>query len=465
MYFTAFFPFFAILVAYSFRGPNHWAFAMAVACFFQSASPVLVAAGGRVSGIAPAFVLMFVGLCYVYGALYVTEQRHRFKMLKAPSTIWLFLFVVVGVAGALALPRLFEGAVRVLPPREGLDSGFTVPLAKSGTNYIQAFYLLCVFFLFASLRFLIEKGVVDRSSVIKGICYGAGLSVLLGTYQVLAYHSGLPWPASVLNSNIGVAQLLNQTAFGIKRMSATFLEPSQMSMHFLGAFGLIAFGLRRKVLGLWLMAALVMSTSSTAYVGLALLLLIWISLDLPTRARKVWPVAILSIVVIGIGVLIDQIYFDSAFSDALLFNKIGSASGQSRLYADELALRTLFESFGLGAGVGSARASSLPATLLATVGIPGFVCFSAVVWVVLAQANLDKTDDGRAVFFGLIGLLIGWGLSIPDLNFPLFWLLAAVATGVRQGGVRSSDKEPPFFNTTNDNGQKPETFRIIREPL
>jgi hypothetical protein len=431
MIFTGFFPIFLLMFIYASCGANRWAQTMGVACFFQAASPFLIVGGGRLSGVAPAFAVMFLGLWHVFGAFYSRALHTGEKRDRSAATMMLLALVVIGVVGAFLLPRALHGMVHVLPPREGLDSGFTVPLRPAGTNIIQAFYLCCVFVLFASTRFLIAEGIVKREAVIQGITVGAAVSVLCGFYQVVAYRYGLPWPAGVINSNFGSGQLQEQTAMGMKRMSATFAEPSQMSMHFLGAFGFLALGLQKRTLGFLLLAALLVSTSSTAYFGLIGLLAIWTLMDLPRRAGKAWPLLVLVVIGVAVAFLLDHVLAHGRFSEQLLFRKFEAGSGSLRLNADLLALRSFTESFGLGAGLGSARASSLPASLLATMGFPGFIVFAIFVWLVVVPALKSRDEIDRALFFGLIGLGLGWVMAVPDLNFPLFWLMAATACARR----------------------------------
>lgn len=435
MYLTAFLPFFLLLVLYAFRGPAQWAIATGIAAFFQAATPILVFAGGRASGLAPAYCLLFVGLWHVYGMARARSGRYARQFDFPAATWWLLGFTVIGVVGAIVWPRFFEGWVRALPSREGLGSGFVEPVRPVGTNYIQAFYLLCNFLLFAVSAYLVQIGAVTRETMIKGVVSGAVISVTIGVYQLVAYHFGLPWPSGVINSNIGVAQLLDQTALGFKRMSSTFLEPSQMALHLLGVFGIVGLGLRRKWLGGMVLAALMISTSSTAYFGLAILLIIWTALDLPARGLKVLPIALAILVVVPGTLVVDHLLTGGRLAEGLIFRKFEGGSGESRLYADWLAMRTFFDSYGLGVGVGSARASSIFATLAATTGIPGLLAFGAFVVAVLRGVGRSPDDRERALLFGLIGLLVGWAISTPDLVFPLFWVLAGVAAGASSRGL------------------------------
>src|ERR1019366_7476038 len=136
--------------------------------------------------------------------------------------VWLTVFTIIGVIGAALLPRLFEGHARVMPPGYGLDTVFVERVHPSGRNSIQSIYLLCNLALFLICRWLIRSGVVPIGAALRGLSVGVSISALLGLYQLAAYQLSWPWPDSVINSNTGVVQLYDQTAFGIHRMSSTF---------------------------------------------------------------------------------------------------------------------------------------------------------------------------------------------------------------------------------------------------
>src|SRR5581483_9095397 len=113
---TAFAPFFAILLVYACRGERQWVTATLLGSFFQGASPLLVTAGGRVSGIQTAYGLLPLGLIYLVMSL----ARPPRKTDPAPYRIglpdlFLFALTAIGVSGAVLLPRLFQGAVHVMP--------------------------------------------------------------------------------------------------------------------------------------------------------------------------------------------------------------------------------------------------------------------------------------------------------------------------------------------------------------
>ncbi len=410
------------------RGPKQWAWSLGFAAFFQGATPILIAGGGRFSGIAPTFCLMFIGFWHLYGSYLYSSLDKKKQTISNTSTYLLFCFVLIGIAGAIILPRILQNGVDVLSPRDGLDSGLTSRLKPNGGNYIQSFYLVCIFSLFFILRRLLQDGKILKETLISGLVAGTALAVALGFYQVGGFYLNLPWPDSIINSNIGVTQLDNQTALGVKRMSSTFIEPSIMAMHFLGMFGLLFLGQQNKVLGVAVLMALLVSTSSTAYFGLIALIGIWLITSVAAERKETFSALVVLVVCTLLALSADYVFLDGRLTQKLILEKFSGHSGEARLNADHLAFSALIDSFGLGTGVGSARASSLPASLAATVGIPGLIFFVAFLATILIPLVKSRSKLDRSIFLGMSGLLVGWMISAPDINFPVFWILAAIGS-------------------------------------
>lgn len=432
---TLFLPIFLAMAIYAMTGVRRWAWMIGFSAFFQAASPIVIAGGGRYVGIAPVYCLMFIGLWHVYGSYYNGSLAGRNAPARSAGTaapLLLGLFVLIGVTGAIFLPRLLQGMVQVLPPRGGLDSGFTVPLGPSTTNYIQSFYLVCILGLFLMVRHVTVIKAVTPDCFLNGMAAGIVLVMVMGYYQFAAYYFGLPWPAEVVNSNAGVSQLQDQTTFGVKRISSLFLEPSIMSQHLLGGIGLMVFGLQRKIAGILLLGVLLLSTSSTAYFGLIALFSIWLFTGRYQSARSKVSLVAIVLALLALAIGMDFLTLSGKITNHLVLEKMDSGSGQVRLNADSLALKSFAQSFGLGTGVGSARASSFPATMAATLGLPGLLIFAAFLWSIFAAVHQQRSNQERGVLFGMVGLLIGWLLAAPDINIAFFWILAGLASSFQQ---------------------------------
>jgi hypothetical protein len=430
MVMTAFLPFFVVLAWVSMRSPRHWLAATGFACFLQGASPFLVTAGGRLAGIAPAYLLAMIG------AWHYVRERMSVQALRAPApqgwfapTIWLWTFTIVGVVGAVFLPRVFHGVAHAMLSRGSINTAAVTPVSPGGTNIIQAFYLVMNLVLFYIAATLVAARKDGLEWAMKGVGAGLLFACVLGLYQVVAFYTGLPWPADIINSNAGVGQFPDQMAGSLKRITSTFWEPSLLGYSFVGCLGIFLLGGRHIALGLLALCVLLLSTSSLGYFGLAALVLVWIFSDRAASARMKWRVALSLAAVCVLFVVADQVFLDGVVLEDLVLNKAESSSGVGRSTADRLALVTFMESGGLGVGVGTTRASSFAATLLATTGLPGFIAFMAFAYTLVNALRRAGDRESRELGLGLTGFVIVWIIAIPDLVQALFWMLAGVATG------------------------------------
>jgi len=428
---TAFLPFFVVLVLWAMRSPQSWLAATGFACFLQGASPIILTAGGRESGLAPGYLLIGIGVFhYLRNSLQYAPRSGRTadRGMSTPQ-IWLCMFTLIGVVGALLLPRVFSGIAHAMETRGSISAGVAKLVHPSGTNFIQAFYLILNLMLFSIAARMVRTVQGGLESALKGVAAGLLFASLLGLYQLIGYYVGLPWPADIINSNTGVGQFPDQMAGGLKRITSTFWEPSLLGYNFVGCLGIFLLGARKPWLGALALCVLLLSTSSLGYFGLIALLGVWMLVDRQTAANIKWR-AVAAVAAICIAfVIVDQVVLDGEVINDMVLNKAASSSGVGRGLANQLAMQTLFESVGLGVGVGSARASSFIATLLATTGLPGTIAFIGFA-VSLVVACLRKGDTtALQLGYGLVGFLLVWAIAIPDTIQALFWFVAGLAGG------------------------------------
>jgi hypothetical protein len=426
---TAFLPFFLLLAWIAMRSPMHWLAATGFACFLQGASPFVVSAGGRLAGMAPAYLLTAIGAWH-----YLRERLHPAAALRADPAwsaprVWLWAFTVIGVLGAFLLPRVFEGVAHAMLSRGSINAGVMTQVAPGGTNLIQAIYLLLNLVLFSSAAALVAAREEGLRWALRGIAAGLLCACLLGLYQLVAHYAGFPWPEAIINSNAGVGQFPNQMAGDIKRITATFWEPSLLGYSFVGCLGIFLLGARNVRLGLLALCVLLLSTSSLGYFGLIALVAVWLVADRGTQAQTRWRVALALGAVCAIFLLADQLLAGGKVLEDLVLNKADSSSGAGRGSADLMALQTFMESGGLGVGVGTTRASSFATTLLATMGLPGLVAFLAFAITLINACRRAGDAESRQLALGLTGFVIVWLIAIPDLVQALFWFLAGAAAG------------------------------------
>jgi len=447
---TWFLPIFVILFVYACRGQRQWVTATIVASFFQAATPILLSAGGRLSGLQTAYALLPIGVFqFILRSFQLDRQRQSiFRISEAH--LFLIGMTVIGVAGAFMLPKLFHGSAHVTTP----PMFHKTILRSSGGNAIQAFYLICNLSLFTLVVACIQRGSITVSQCIRALAIGTLCSVAFGLYQIVCDALHAPWPDVVVNSNLGVAQNFNQPVHGIprllgisRRMSATFEEPSMMAMYFLAMFSLFAVGLRRLLLGGIVLFCLLISTSATATVGLLAIFGIWMLWELGAShldLRKASFFAFVGASVLA-ALLVVAMVSDNWAHANYVTEKLSSTSGQARLGLDQIAVQTFMETWGLGVGVGSTRSSSFIATFGACTGIPGLICLFGFFGTVISKSLSSDMPEVRSVGLACAALFVGWLISVPDLAMPIVWVVSGIAAGKvggRVGHIKAQDLSP-----------------------
>lgn len=427
---------------YACRGERQWVLATLGSSFFEAASPILVNAGGRVTGFQSAYLLLPIGVIHLYGAAMRESRMRALSGQREPDTGvhildradgLMIMLTIVGVAGAILLPRLFSGEMPVTQSSLGYS-----PLAPSSKNYIQATYMVANAFLYFLVSRSIGRGVVSLTECLRVFAIWTWVVIGLGVYQVLGSFAPLPWPNPIINSNLAYAQLFSQRMLGIFRMSSTYTEPSVLAMHFVGLFALYGAGLRRFSLAVALLFCLLISTSATAYAGLALFVIVyvaWTGKTLTTRtlAALLFLSGIAFVLVLGM-----QSGWESFSLGKLVAAKMQSSSGENRSFMDLVALEAFVKTMGLGVGIGSTRASSFLVTFAACTGIPGLLCLGGFLYTLIRKGQRSDSPEMRALALGCLGFIGAWIISVPDLTDVLIWLMLAL---LRAGAVRTESDE------------------------
>jgi len=95
----------------------------------------------------------------------------------------------------------------------------------------------------------------------------------------------------------------------------------------------------------------------------------------------------------------------------------------TRLKIDLISLRLIIETYGLGVGMGSLRASSFIVTLLVSTGIMGlYFWISFMYCLIVKYYNANTLSDSQLItIFGFVGCSLSMFIGIPDLNLPMYW--------------------------------------------
>jgi len=414
-----------------------------------SAAMIMTSLGG--SSIPPGQLALFF-LC-----LRIMMQKGALPTihLALRANIWFILFAAYGVAGAMILPRIFAGKIDVAPMKivrlQNLLDSF--PLAFSSQNITTAFYIVGSA-LFAIFTFVAVRQPGGAVRVVKISTIIALVHAGLGFASVMLPHD-LWLTATSIFRNGSYAQT-DQSIGGFIRMSGIMPEPSSYAAFAFCWFVFMVELWLRDINGRWtgcaaaaLAAALIISTSSTAYACMAIYALILIIrlIIFPgcfTSGKVAWLVSVAAITAIAVALLMAvQPALAAELIDLLAkltVEKGDSESGLQRAFWARQGFDAFYASYGLGVGPGSFRSSSNVTAIIGSMGVIGcisFCCYLVMIFGPLRNstymAPLDPVDGvGVAASWAAIGTLIVGALISPTPDpGTTFAMFAGIALSLR----------------------------------
>jgi hypothetical protein len=375
--------------------------------------------------------------------------------------IWVLCSLMIyAVVGAVLLPRLFVGQTSVFVKPPGRMSIVEDSLAPVSGNITQsAYFVLGGLTAIALCVMLLHKDRLDqvRRGFFLWICLHTGMGLidlmgkLAGAGDVLA-------PIRTAN----YAMLTEAEQGGFARIAGAYSEASAFGGVSLSclAFTYTYWRMTRDPLARWLaltlLALVLLSTSSTAYVGLAVLGLgVFCSIGRSVLTDRVETdelliLALLSFaafVVVAVSVY-DEKVLDPVMRliDSAILDKSGSKSGQERAYWNIKSLQNFVDTLGLGIGFGSSRASSWPVAVLSQLGFVGSLMMALLLFVIARGlgrlgAYVDPETEAvvgsvRAAALGSVvaGSLVS-GTADPGM---VFFIALAVIAAARANARRQA---------------------------
>ena len=417
-----------------------------------SAAAVLVFGG---YGVTPALIpaALFIGfflLKLVLGGHYPGEKMVLGVMMP-------FILVVLGaLISSYLMPRLFEDDVLVWPQK---FTGFfaLTPLAPNSGNYTQDMYLLINASLAISASIYLTRSGFDLHRLLNIYFISGLMVVVISVWQFLGNNWNVWFPTDFFLSNPGWAQLSEESIGELTRLSGPFSEPAALAGYLCGSVSAAGWvilngskGILPRLLFVSGLGIILLSTSTTGYVGLVLLgtfLLVYTivtgspALRLRVIVGLVGAGAVVALCVVSIPVVAPGVATNAENILNATLTKQQSSSYNDRTMADRDSFQEMLETDGLGVGWGSNRSSSLGPGLCASVGIwgiAGLLWFAAAVLVHVRAAHRVATSQAqRMVMHGcsasIIGGLTGAFVAGPSITSPDFYLLLAllVATAAR----------------------------------
>jgi hypothetical protein len=411
-------------------------FAVLFTLLGATAAIALPALGG--AAITPA--LLFLPFLLLHALFARMRTREPFT-LSRPGTL-LVIVVLWGLISALVMPRVFGGETQVIVlDRLTARSPRLYPLRPLPTNITQTVYAFGHLVCFLSLRTLL-RGSGRLLTFRNAVLLVAVLNIAAGMLNLLENLLHLPSLLEYLRNAEGYSLAIEYSLGGIPRIHGTFPEASLFAYYSLPLFAF--------TLSLWtaraetrysplvccgLLAMLLLSTSTTAYIGLVCYGLCYASVELP---RKRIPTVLALVAAVGCVMVLGMYALEleatrplDRFVRATLLDKAASGSGQERAMWNAQAFRNFLDTYWLGVGLGSARASSFLLVLLSNLGIFGSTVFALFALNVCRapyqERALTSPEDfavrkaaSDATLAALIGALVAVGMFDLGVSFYMF---------------------------------------------
>jgi hypothetical protein len=352
---------------------------------FSATAVVNIGSGDSASGVqAPIFL----------GALWMAREFPRFLAAKdSPvrlnlrvSTKQLLWFVLVALL-SLIMPIWINGSVYI--DNTELSNGIsTEPLVFTMRNVTQIIYLAFGVLLAILVSFK-NSGVGELIRSIRIFLISAIFVSIWGFLQFFCSLADLTYPAYIFNTSAtGSASGYTETLedIGIARVSSVAVEPSIFAACMLVALVFALFAVVRKepviskrwdrfALGI-ILGALIISTSTIAYLGLAVGFVICLSSLSYLKILRRDHVIVLLLLAGLFGLAIALFPPAQNILSSMILGKGESYSGIGRAYSVALAAQYFFQYPILGLGWGSVTSHDLVFKLLSNTGLLGFWTFS-----------------------------------------------------------------------------------------
>ena len=438
-----------LVVAYYSRGMLIIGLLVSLA-FGATAAMTLTSVGGS----SPLIYTLFAALL----VMAVSARRHIWfelgSVFGSIRSIWILASLMAyAIIGAWLFPRFFAGQTTVFVQSKTRGAVVEASLAPvSGNTSQTGYFILGGLTAIALCALLLHSNRIDQ--IRRGFFLWCGLHAGMGLVDLVGKNAG----AGDLLAPIKTANyvLITQAVeAGFVRITGPFSEASSFASVSLIclAFCYTYWRRTKSKLAQWLAGILlflsILSTSSTAYVGLTLLFLpVAFSMFVSVLRGRLEREEILITVLMATGVVATMgisLYNAGVLEpfvrliNSTIINKADSASGVERTYWNMKSLQSFLDTSGLGVGFGSSRASSWPIAVLSQLGLFGSLMMATLVGVLVRGMGrlrewLDPETEAvvasvrNASLAGIIANSVSGGSADPGI---LFFIALAVVCAAR----------------------------------
>jgi len=390
-------------------------------------------------------------LPFLAARAFAEHYRTRYLEQVPKAGVWLALAASAGVLTAIYVPRFLAGVTGILTvDRNSIDTGGSVtPLHPVSGNFTQSVYAIGGVVAFFAIRALLEHP--ERMTRFRdAMLLLAALDCSSAILNLAEFYAHFPPTLTYVRTAYALYDAY-EGAGGLMRIHGTFSETSSFSGFTLPLFAFTFCLWQNRVRSTYsgILAALTMlflmiSTSTTAYVGIVLyasaltFVLVYrgyIKGTVP-RIGVLITGAMLGIVLIGSLFVLDTKVGKALtdYLDVVIFKKLESESGVERSSWNQHCWENFIDTYGLGVGLGSARGSSLLMVLLANLGALGTLCFIAFLMSVLkgltttGEVEPVREASRQAVLAALSSAVV----SAATFDMGIVFYAAAAAASVPQ---------------------------------
>lgn len=420
-----------------------------VAIFFLPFTATEVANVGSDLNASGIQASMFLGsLLILRHTLSIVWRMSFWLPTRGRKTILLLGTFVATTGLSLAMPVWIDGRVRI--PAANLGDLSSTPLYLKSSN-ITGFLYMVFGFAFAYYIAKTNQGSRIIRVTLKAFLAGSIFAALWGLLELACKVSGIQYPAMIFNngkaaSTLGYLEFLTGDVF---RLSSVSVEPSIFAQTLLVAVSLYLpfvlgrlrlFGkiLDRVLFGL-LVIVLFLTTSSTAYIGAAFIIVLILLLSGVTGILRVRHVVLPLFGITATAGLYATVPVIRQVLDTALFSKAGNYSAAERLMTISNSYEMFLKYPILGIGWASITSHDLIINILANAGLLGLLTFVAAMYAlfqclyrsIMARANsvrlqgLMRLDLG--VYVALAVTLATSALSGFLNTFSFFWFVVGLA--------------------------------------
>lgn len=440
--------------------------AILIVAYYSRGMLIIGLVASQAFGATAAMTLIFLGgsspLIYtMFAALLVTAVAARRRIwfdlgsvFGSIRPVWVLASLMAyAIIGAWLFPRFFAGQTAVFVQSKTRVAVVEASLAPVSGNISQTgYFILGGLTAIALCVLLLHSNRIDQ--VRRGFFLWCGLHTGMGLVDLIGKNAGAgDLLAPIRTANY--ALVTEAVEAGFVRITGPFSEASSFAsvslccLAFCYTYWRKAKSRLAQCLAGILLFLTVLSTSSTAHVGLILLCLpvafsMLVSVFrgrvereeiLLTALMATGVVAIMGISLYNAGVLEPFV----KLINATIVNKADSASGEERAYWNVKSLQSFLDTSGLGIGFGSSRASSWPIAVLSQLGLFGSLMMAILLGVLVSglgrmrewvdpETDAVVTSVRNASLAGIIASSVSGGSADPGI---LFFIGLAVVSATR----------------------------------